>query len=47
MIFLRSFEALEEREINQDVERVCSALLVEQTNLDTLVYDWAAWDDTL
>jgi sensor domain CHASE-containing protein/two-component sensor histidine kinase len=45
-IFLNSFETLEQQDTIQNVHRAHSALIAELNNLDTFVYDWAAWDDT-
>ncbi len=46
VILLGSFAELEERYARRDVERVLSALSDELAALDTMVFDWAAWDDT-
>lgn len=46
LIFLDSFASLEEQDTNKNVERLRSALMADLSNLDTYVYDWAAWDDT-
>lgn len=46
MIFLNSFATLEKQDTQKHVERVLSALSAELYNLDSFVYDWAAWDDT-
>ena len=45
-IVLNSFARLEEQVIQQDVERALSALSDQAYTLDTMVFDWAAWDDT-
>ena len=46
VILLGSFAELEEQYARRDVERVLSALSDELAALDTLLFDWAAWDDT-
>ena len=46
IILLGSFAKLEERHTRQNVERALSALADEVSSLDTMVFDWAAWDDT-
>ncbi len=46
VILLGSFAELEEQYARRDVERVLSALSDELAALDTMVFDWAAWDDT-
>ena len=46
LIFINSFASLEEQDTNKNVERLRSALMADMSNLDTYVYDWAAWDDT-
>jgi signal transduction histidine kinase/DNA-binding response OmpR family regulator len=46
MIVLGSFNALEEKHVRQNVDRVLRALSRELAGLDTLTVDWAAWDDT-
>ena len=45
-ILLNSFVELEERYTRQNVERAVNALSVELSSLDSIVGDWAAWDDT-
>lgn len=45
-ILLNSFAELEKQDTSTNVERALSALLDEVSDLDTLTYDWAAWDDT-
>jgi len=45
-ILLDGFAELEEQHTRQNVERARSALLDELSVLDTMVFDWAAWDDT-
>jgi PAS domain S-box-containing protein len=46
VIVLGSFAQLEEQLVRQNVERVLSALSDQACTLDTMVFDWAAWDDT-
>ncbi len=46
VILLGSFAELEEQYACRDVERAQSALFDELAALDTMVFDWAAWDDT-
>lgn len=46
IILVRSYGQLEEQDTSNNVDRVRSALLAEIANLDSFVYDWAAWDDT-
>ncbi|MEA3340371.1 MAG: PAS domain S-box protein [Chloroflexota bacterium] len=46
IILMESFTELEERYVRRDVERAQSALSNELAALDTLLFDWAAWDDT-
>jgi len=43
---MNSFAEIEERRTHQDVERAVSALSTELSSLDSIVGDWAAWDDT-
>jgi PAS domain S-box-containing protein len=43
---LNSFARLEEQVIRRDVERALNALSDQVHTLDTMVFDWAAWDDT-
>ena len=45
-IVLNSFVEIEERHTRQNVERAVNALSVELASLDSIVGDWAAWDDT-
>jgi PAS domain S-box-containing protein len=45
-IVLSSFAELEEQHARQNVERALSALSDNLAALDTIVFDWAAWDDT-
>ncbi len=45
-ILLNSFVEIEERRTQQDVERAVNALSNELSSLDSIVGDWAAWDDT-
>jgi len=46
IVLLSGFANLEEQHTHQNVERALSALFDEIANLDTMVFDWAAWDDT-
>ena len=46
IILMESFTELEERYVHRDVERAQSALSNELADLDTLLFDWSAWDDT-
>ncbi|MFQ6095352.1 MAG: CHASE4 domain-containing protein [Candidatus Bathyarchaeia archaeon] len=46
IILLNSFVELEEHNVNQNAERALSALDDMADNLDTVTFDWAAWDDT-
>ena len=46
IILLGSFAELEEQHTRQNVERALSALSDDLSTLDTMVFDWASWDDT-
>jgi PAS domain S-box-containing protein len=46
ILLLGSFAHLEEEATRQDVQRALSAISQQLDELDTTVYDWAAWDDT-
>jgi PAS domain S-box-containing protein len=46
VIVLGGFAKLEEQAVNQKVGQALSALSDEIDSLDTMVFDWAAWDDT-
>jgi signal transduction histidine kinase/CheY-like chemotaxis protein len=46
-IVLSGFSRLEQREVNQDVERALRALSNEIDELDSTAHDYAAWDDTV
>jgi len=46
VILMESFTELEEQYVHLDVQRAQSALSDELAALDTLLSDWAAWDDT-
>ena len=46
LIMLENFAELEEQHTRQDVEQALSALSRELSSLDTMTYDWSAWDDT-
>ncbi|THB71716.1 MAG: PAS domain S-box protein [Desulfovibrio sp.] len=41
-----SFKELEEAEALRDMKRVLTSLDTEMEHLDTLCWDWSAWDDT-
>ena len=43
---MNSFVKIEESRTHQDIERAVNALSVELSSLDSIVGDWAAWDDT-
>lgn len=43
---LRSFARFEESEVRRDVERSLRALDAEAGHLETIVTDWAEWDDS-
>jgi PAS domain S-box-containing protein len=45
-ILLGSFVELEEHLVSRNVERALSVFSDEIIVLDTMVFDWAAWDDT-
>ena len=45
-IMLGNFAELEEQNVHQNVERVQYALSAELSSLNSIVGDWAAWDDT-
>ena len=45
-IFLQSFRTAEERDTRQELERVVRTINAEIAHLDTLLVDWASWDDT-
>ena len=45
-ILSQGFADLEETETQVNVQRALSALSVESSDVDTLVKDWAEWDDT-
>jgi len=42
----RRFSDLEHQEVQRDVERVLQTIQNDVRHLDTVVGDWAAWDDT-
>jgi len=46
IFILSSFVGLEEKHIRQNVEQVTNALSEEISHIDTITFDWAAWDDT-
>jgi two-component system, NtrC family, sensor kinase len=46
VVVFPSFVELEKSEAREDVERITGALQREIHHLDSLAYDWAAWDDT-
>jgi sensor domain CHASE-containing protein len=45
-ILQSSFSELEEQSVNQNVGRALSSFNDELASLDTIAFDWAAWDDT-
>lgn len=45
-IILASAVKTDRKHMQEDVERVQEALSLELSNLDSIVNDWAAWDDT-
>jgi sensor domain CHASE-containing protein/signal transduction histidine kinase len=45
-VLLTGFAKLEAQNARQNAERATSVLFDEILNLDTMVSDWAAWDDT-
>ena len=45
-VVLPSFTALEQSEARKDLERVVQAIKREVRHLNTLCWDWSAWDDT-
>lgn len=45
-IVLQGFADLESQSVSQTVARVLNALSVDLSTLDTLTYDWSAWDNT-
>jgi PAS domain S-box-containing protein len=45
-LLLSSFAELEEQTTRRNVERVLSALADDLSNMDAILGDWAAWDDT-
>lgn len=45
-IMLGSVAEVEERQVRRSVQRVLNALSSELATLDSIVADWAAWDDT-
>jgi len=46
IILLGSFAALEEQYTRHNVEQALNALFDDFSALDTIAFDWAAWDDT-
>lgn len=46
-ILVSSFAKVEEKEVAENVERVLHAFGAEMNTTDTLVGDWAGWDDTV
>ena len=46
VIFMRSFQSLENTNTTRAVEQVTSVLSDRINSLNTLNHDWAAWDDT-
>ncbi len=46
IILISNFQDLEEQYVRQNVERARSALFDDLNALDTMLFDWAAWDST-
>lgn len=46
VLYLKGFEKLERQSAEENTGRVADALSAKFSALDTLCYDWAAWDDT-
>ncbi|HEY3418243.1 MAG TPA: CHASE4 domain-containing protein, partial [Armatimonadota bacterium] len=46
LIFLRSFEGLEDRLLREDLERVSRSISDEIGKLDSNAWDWAPWDES-
>jgi sensor domain CHASE-containing protein len=46
VILIGNFQELEEQYVRQNVERARSALFDDLDALDTMLFDWAAWDST-
>ena len=46
VIFMRSFQSLENSNTSRAVEQISSVLSDRINNLNTLNHDWSAWDDT-
>ena len=44
--YLRGFEDLETKTVQQNVQQVSDALAVSLGSLDSFCVDWAEWDDT-
>ena len=44
--FLDGYLNLEQQDMQADINRLRHAIDLELSNLDTLTYDWASWDDT-
>lgn len=46
LLVFQSYVSLEKKEVEEDISRCFGALQREIDTLDTITYDWAAWDDT-
>ena len=46
VIFMRSFQSLENSNTGRAVEQISSVLSDRINSLNTLNHDWSAWDDT-
>jgi len=46
LVILPSFQKLEHEEAMEDLARAVGVLQAELENLDLLLFDWSAWDDT-
>jgi sensor domain CHASE-containing protein len=46
IIFLQSFQDLENSYVSENVGRIQDAILREQSTVDGLVLDWGIWDET-
>ncbi len=46
VLLLGSFTRLETRDVRQNVKRVINILSDEKSDIQSIAYDWAVWDDT-
>jgi signal transduction histidine kinase/DNA-binding response OmpR family regulator len=46
VLLLDSFAKLETRDVRQNVKRVMNILSAEKSDIQSIAYDWAVWDDT-